>query len=77
MVMKKPPQFKGSTMQVETPTCIFCGKGGWVTVPIAGYNAWRDGAFIQNALPQLTPGQREQLINGTHDECFNKNIPED
>lgn len=33
--------------------------------------------FVQNFLPQLSPGQREQLMNGTHEACFDKAFPEE
>jgi len=32
------------------------------------YDAWIDGALIQNALPNLTPGEREFLMTGITDE---------
>jgi hypothetical protein len=31
--------------------------------------------FIQNALPELTPGQREQMLSGSHEACFDKAFP--
>jgi len=65
-------------MQVETQPCMVCGKVSWLMVPIAGYQLWKQGAFIQNALPTLTPAERELLKTGLHDECFNKiTLPED
>jgi hypothetical protein len=30
--------------------------------------AWRDGAFIQDVMPHLTPGEREFLISGVTEE---------
>lgn len=34
-------------------------------------NAWQnEGVFVQDAFPHLTKGQRETLISGYHDECF-------
>lgn len=62
---------------VETRRCIVCGKTGEVTVSLAGLRAWEAGAFIQDAFPTLTPGEREQILNGTHDACFESMFPEE
>lgn len=64
-----------ATMMVETLMCLVCGKTGWITVPVAGYEAWKKGAFIQNALPMLDQGEREQLITGLHPQCFEMAFP--
>ena len=70
-------------MAVNTGTCMLCGKLGSLVLPkpLAIKAAeWRRlpamrRPFIQNALPELTPGQREQLMNGTHEACFDKAFP--
>lgn len=65
-------------MTVITDPCIVCGQGGEVAnVPIEGYQKWKRGAFIQNALPTLTPAEREMLMTGTHSECFDRLFPPD
>lgn len=41
--------------------------------------AWLDGKLIQNVMPHLTKQERELLISGTCDLCWNKlfaNYPE-
>jgi hypothetical protein len=60
------------TITVATPRCIVCGKPGEVTLPRAAWERFnkRNGEKIQVAWPQGTAGEREQLINGTHPECF-------
>lgn len=69
---------KSSTVTVDTGVCLFCGKRGEVhNVPLDGYLDWQSGQFIQNALPQLSAGDREQLLNGTHDACFKAMFPEE
>jgi len=74
---RRPPNSQ-ATQQVETPPCILCGKTSLVQVPLAGYQLWQQGAFIQTALPELTAAERELLKTGIHDECFNKiTLPED
>lgn len=52
--------------------CPFCGKDSRVQVPGPGLWAWEHGAFAQVAFPTLTAEQREQVITGTHPECWNK-----
>lgn len=44
-------------------TCPFCGESHAVEVNLAGYEAWQNGELIQNALPELSPTEREQLIS--------------
>ena len=56
---------------VHTMPCIMCGKDGMVEMPEEAYRRWSaEGAFIQVAWPEGPAGLREQLINGTHPECF-------
>ena len=50
-------------------TCPLCGKGHTVEVSLAGYIEWKRGEFIQNAMPDLTPTEREQLISGLCPKC--------
>jgi len=73
-------------MIVRTGTCILCGKPGqldiadeelakralaWLRLPAARR------PFIQNALPELPAGAREQMMNGSHEACFDKAFPPD
>ncbi len=54
-------------------TCQFCSKPAIVeNIPADAFQRWQEGMFIQNALPMLTAGDREILISGTHDECWQK-----
>lgn len=58
---------------ISTPICHFCRKGGQVEVPVMAMPELRDairGRPIQEILPSLTPSQREQIISGTHPECW-------
>ena len=50
-------------------TCPFCGKDHAVKVNLAQYEAWQNGELIQNAMPDLTPTEREQLISGLCPKC--------
>ena len=51
--------------------CMLCGKDSDVEVPAQGLWDWEHGAFVQKAFPGLSPAEREVVMNGTHDECFN------
>lgn len=42
-------------------------------ITVAQMKAWEGGLLIQDAMPNLTPGQREFLLSGLTDEEFNKN----
>lgn len=55
-----------------TPECILCGRESILEVPMEGFVRWQAGDFTQVAFPDLTPDEREMLINGTHPECFDK-----
>ena len=49
--------------------CHFCGAEHGVEVNLAGFEAWQNGELIQNAMPDLTPIEREQLISGLCPKC--------
>jgi len=57
--------------------CRCCGHDYDVVVDVDGYDRWRGGELIQNALPELSTEDREMLISGTCDVCWNMLIPED
>lgn len=55
------------------PTCRMCGKSFNIVVDVVGYHKWEIGEkYIQDALPMLTPEERELLISKTCGECWNK-----
>lgn len=63
---------------VTTPSCIVCGEEGMVEMPEEAYRRWAgEGWHIQRAWPGGSADQREQLINGTHGECFDRLFPPD
>jgi len=63
-------------IRVTTKNCIHCGKDGFVEMPYEeftkGQALYDGGALIQNAFPNLTPDQCEQLITGTHPKCWDE-----
>lgn len=64
-------------LYVKTARCFHCGQEGVVSVPQEGYDLWKAGIHAQNALP-FTPAEvREQLMTGTHPECWTEMFPEE
>lgn len=53
-------------------TCPFCGRESILTVAEADFEAWQAGAFVQDAFPYLTAGEREMLISGTCPTCWDE-----
>ena len=49
--------------------CPFCGEDHTVEVNLTQYEAWQNGELIQNAMPNLTPTEREQLISQICPKC--------
>ena len=49
--------------------CPFCGAEHSVEVDSAQFEALQNGELIQNAMPDLTPTEREQLISGLCPKC--------
>ena len=55
---------------LNTMPCRVCGEASTVTVPQEGYDAWRKGAYVQDAFPEMLADERELLISGTHPVCW-------
>ena len=53
-----------------TPTCIVCRRVGFIEVPKAGSDLFDKGVHVQDAFPNLSVDDREQLITGTHAACW-------
>lgn len=57
---------------IKVITCRCCKRSFDIEVDGIGYMAWNiGGKLIQEALPLNTPAERELLISGTCEECFN------
>jgi len=57
--------------------CPFCGLEARTVVPGQGLWDWEHGAFVQTAFPMLDADEREQVMSGTHGECWDAAFPED
>lgn len=54
--------------------CPFCHKTSKLTLPtsewLKGLHAYKNGAVAQDAWPKLSPSQRELIITGICDKCW-------
>jgi hypothetical protein len=63
-------------MRILTPVCFHCGLPGYVMGDEEGYASYMEGAYVQVAFPEMSVGEREQLVSGTHPGCWDKMFPE-
>lgn len=52
-------------------TCPNCGCFNGVPVNESDYMVWQNGALIQDAFPYLNAEDREKLISGFCEDCWN------
>lgn len=65
---------------VQTPACVVCGETSTMKLDDAALKRFHQGAFVQDAFPDLPADQREQLISGTHPACWESmfaDLPDD
>lgn len=59
---------------LEVP-CHWCGKISELKLStkvwLNGLKAYKNGVLIQNAWPALLPAERELILTGICDECWN------
>ena len=63
---------EGTTYVVETPPCFHCGKSGSIEVPMKGFLVRQLGGLIQDAYPDMSAPLREQMVSGTHPQCWDE-----
>ena len=59
-------------IELECPPCIRCHKSARLVVRKDDAKAYIAGAFAQDAFPNMSAVEREQLISGTHPECWDE-----
>jgi len=59
-----------SEKMILNTACIQCNTGKKLEVNKIDFEKWKQGELIQFAFPYLTPGEREILISGMCNECF-------
>jgi hypothetical protein len=64
-------------MRTVSKVCGVTGQLYSVDVNELAYQAWQDGAFIQNVMPELTSDEREFLISGLTPDEFNELFAEE
>lgn len=77
--MRKITDNGDGTLRLESK-CLLCQKPSYVErMPADGWALWDEGKgpFIQVALPTLTPAERETILSGCHDACFDTMFPPD
>ena len=62
----------GDSKVEVTNLCTLCNHHATVVVDAVGYELWRQGTLIQNALPDTSPQEREILLTGTHPACWDE-----
>jgi hypothetical protein len=67
----------GDKVIVTTRQCIMCGLLHEVEVDEAQLRRYMEGEFVQKAFPDMSVAERELLVSGTDDECFNLMFPEE
>ena len=60
-----------------TKDCPRCKKGGMLTIWEDDMVRYLNGAYAQDAFSDLLAPIREQIISGTHPECWNEIFKDD
>lgn len=62
-----------------TRVCPVTGAEKQMDLPVTEHQItrWQDGAYIQDAMPHLTPDQREFLITGMTPDVWDQIFPEE
>jgi hypothetical protein len=55
---------------IVSTTCPFCGLVTDIVCDKTAYDLWKDGMSIQDAMPDMTPVDREMLISGICPSCW-------
>lgn len=53
-------------------TCPFCGEKMALPVPKDEFDAWQSGVPVQKAFPYLSAEEREFIISGICENCWEK-----
>lgn len=50
--------------------CAKCGLQKALLIEVWDYSEWVQGKSIQNAMPYISPADRELILSATCDSCF-------
>jgi len=56
--------------RIHTSACPLCKKTSIVRVPTEALERYKKGAYIQDAFPMLTEDERELIMTGMHQSCW-------
>lgn len=62
---------RGGQVFILTTPCVVCGAQYEFLVDRIRYEDWQYNTKIQDAFPDMSDEEREILISGTCDGCFN------
>jgi len=57
--------------------CKQCGVSYIVSTRVGDIDLWENGGIIQSIMSYLTVNDRELLISGTCEDCYNEMFPPD
>lgn len=57
-------------MTVFSKVCNECNRSIDLDVQVEDYRKYLSGAFVQDAFPYLSDGERELLVSGICGDCF-------
>jgi hypothetical protein len=58
--------------------CLFCDHFSELRgVSKTAYEKWRGGVYADDAFPDMTIAERETLISGTHEKCYDNAFGKD
>lgn len=60
-----------SNVKIEA-NCRMCNNSQIIEVEESSLRKWQQGELIQNAMPGLTADEREMLISGTCNVCWDE-----
>jgi len=69
------PETTRNTLRLEGP-CVYCRQPQTMVVAAESLIKFGGGGAVQKCFPTLTAGQREFLLSGTCDDCWDKMFPE-
>lgn len=65
-------------MKTVCKVCPECGKKNYIEMSDEQYQKYTEGSdLIQRIFPEMSPAQREILITGICEDCWNKLFPID
>ena len=64
------PAYEADTVEFRTSRCPYCGQHGSVLFNLDDLARRAAGDLIQVAFPELPEGLREQIVSGTHPDCY-------